>query len=60
MNLLQEIHAAIDGKKTYIIGAIMFLRGGLAALGIHWPEWVDSMLVGAGLVSIRSAMKKAE
>lgn len=47
----------IEGKKTYIVMALTFLFGGLMALGINIPEWVYVVLAGAGLGTVRAAIK---
>lgn len=49
----------MKGYRTYILGAAIFIIGGLQALGVdipHAPE-VITMLVGAGAWTMRSAIK---
>jgi len=43
----------LKGKKTYIIAAVTFILGGLAAIGYAVPEWVIPILVSLGLYTSR-------
>jgi len=48
----------LSGKKTYIIGTLVFILGGLQALGYDVPSDVFSFLGGLGLITLRSAIVK--
>jgi hypothetical protein len=55
---ISSIWAFFQGKRTYIISALIYVLGGCKALG-----WVDStayeailaILLGSGLASLRAA-----
>jgi hypothetical protein len=56
--MFQQIKDFVDGKKTYIIGAILFVTGGLQALGYVVPEWVYAVEVSLGLGALRAGVSK--
>lgn len=49
MNLLK-------GKKTYIVGTIVFILGGLQAIGFHIPPELFTFLGGLGLWTMRAGI----
>lgn len=51
MNILTKAWNFLNGKKTYIAMAILFVYGGLAFIGIDvkWLEEIGLMLGGVGL-----------
>lgn len=49
----------LKGKRTYIIGTLMFLTGGSRALNLidqHTYETVMGLLGGLGFVAVRAAL----
>lgn len=57
---MQNILNFIDGKKTYITGVILFVLGGLTAVGVEIPTYVYEMLAAFGIVAAKSALTKLE
>lgn len=55
---MKAILAAIDGKKTYIVAALIGIGGAAQALGYHIPDWTWQLLGAAGLGAVRSALDK--
>lgn len=55
--MLNNINAFFVGKRTYLIGFVVFILGGLQALGYHIPSDVYALLGGAGAMSLRAAIK---
>ena len=45
------------GKRTYLLGGIVFVLGGLEALGFDVPNEVFIMLAGAGAWTLRAAVQ---
>ena len=48
------------GKRTYVIGAIIFVVAGLAGLGVITKEQADAIitpLLGVGLITLRAGVK---
>lgn len=56
---MEKLVAWLSGKKTYIVMVIMFILGGLQAIGIGVPEWVYAMLVAVGLGAVRAGVTKS-
>jgi len=56
---MKNIQKLLDGKKTYLTAGLIFVLGGLSALGVVVPEWVWMMLSALGLGSLRSAVNKS-
>lgn len=50
----------LDGKKSYLVSAVIFILGGLQALGVPVPEEVYVILGGLLGVAIRSSISKIE
>lgn len=50
----------LDGKKAYLVSAVIFIVGGLKALGYEIPEEVVVMLLGALGASLRAGISKVE
>ncbi len=49
-----------NGKKTYVIGVILFVLGGLKAVGVLDSQTYDlifKVLVGLGLITLRKGIK---
>ena len=44
------------GKKTYFIGAAIFILGGFQALGFNIPPEIFVFLGGAGLTTLRAGI----
>ena len=42
----------LEGKKTYIVTAAVFIIAGLAGIGIDTPAWVYGALAAAGLGAV--------
>ena len=47
----------LQGYRTYIIAAIVFVLGGLQALGFPIPPEVFALLGGAGLATLRASVQ---
>ncbi len=58
MKLLKKLRISLDGKKSYILGAALFVVGGLKAIGIEVDESVLVILGGLLGVSLRAGMNK--
>ena len=56
--MLEKIGALLQGKKTYIVGILTFIAGGLQAMGITIPPYVWTILGALGFGAIRSAINK--
>lgn len=50
----------LQGKKTYLIAAIVAIMAGLSYLGIEIPTWIPPLLAALGLTAVKSAIKKVE
>ncbi len=50
----------LEGKRTYIVGAVTFVIGGLQALGVDIPVWVYPMLGSLGLAALRAGAAKPD
>ena len=56
---------ALSGKKTYLVGAVTFLVGGIEAVHaaglIGWsvPGWLYAMLGSLGLLALRAGVAKS-
>jgi hypothetical protein len=57
MNKLKNL---LSGKKTYLVSAVIFLVGGLQALGIEIPTELYAILGSLLGVTLRSGIAKAE
>ena len=57
---MDKLTALLDGKKTYLVMAGIFVAGGLQALGYELPQWVWTVLGGAGTGALRAAIAKIE
>ena len=57
---MAKIVTFLSGKKTYLIGAIVFVIGGLEALGVKIPPELLTLLGGLGLLSLRAAVAKLQ
>jgi hypothetical protein len=48
----------LQGKRTYIIGAIIFILGGLDAIGYaDIADQIYTLLGGLGLITLRASVK---
>ena len=57
---MKALLKALRGKKTYALCALLFLVGGLEAIGALPKEAADTLktlLVAGGLATLRSAVK---
>ncbi len=51
--------AKLTGYRTYLVGAVIFVLGGLKALGVFdTPDSVLIMLGAIGGITMRSAVKR--
>lgn len=48
----------LEGKKTYIVAALIALGAGWQALGHTIPEWVYMILTAGGLTAVRDALNR--
>ena len=58
MGILQKIDKLLQGKKTYLIAALIGIGAAVIQLGYVVPEWVWMLLAAAGLGAVRSAINK--
>jgi hypothetical protein len=56
--MLEKLGKLLQGKKTYIVAALIAIGAGLKYLGIDVPEFVYPMLGALGLGAVRSALDK--
>lgn len=59
MDLLKQL----QGKKTYLVGAVLFIVAGAKAAGLIDPEIADQILTflgSAGLLTLRAAVAKSQ
>lgn len=47
----------LKGYRTYLIGAVIFVLGGLQALGYSIPAEVYTLLSGLGIITLRAGVK---
>lgn len=50
----------LKGKKTYIVAAVVFILGGLTALGVIDKDLAEKLaiiLTGTGLATLRASIK---
>lgn len=62
MELLKKAWAFVDGKKSYIIAALLVVLSGLRAEGFISPELYEALLTllgGLGLAAARHAISKS-
>ena len=55
---MNKLRTFLDGKKTYLIGATIFVLGGLRALGYEIPNEVVEMLFAIMGITIRLGIEK--
>lgn len=60
MNTITTVLEFINGKKTYIIAAVVGLEAAAQYLGYPIPSWVQSLTAALGLGAVRSAISKAK
>lgn len=48
----------LKGKKTYFVAAVVFILGGLDALGYTIPAELYALLGGLGLGTLRASVDK--
>ena len=53
--VMKSLRKFFEGKKTYIVGAIVFVLGGLQALGYPVPEELYALFGALGLITLRAA-----
>lgn len=58
--LAERLRNDLSGQKTYIVGLVIFVVGGLTALGYEIPEWAFEALSGLGLIALRAGVAKSE
>lgn len=57
--MLTSVQNWLDGKKTYIVAALIGIGAGLEAYGIMIPEFVFMVLGALGLGAVRAGVKKS-
>lgn len=63
---MKSLFDKLQGLKTYLAGAAVAICGAIEAVHtagyISWtvPEWVYAVLIGAGIMAGRAAIKKLE
>jgi hypothetical protein len=57
---MSKLLAILDGKKTYIVAALIGVLAGVQALGYPIPEWVWIALNAVGLGTVRNALEKKD
>lgn len=55
--IIMKLLKYLKGKKTYLVAGIVFVLGGLEALGYAVPQELYVLLGGLGLYTLRSAIK---
>ena len=55
---MQKLLEWLEGKKTYITMAALFIIGGLQANGVDVPDWTYAILGAIGLGSLRAAVAR--
>ena len=59
MDILSKVGTLLNGKKTYIVAALVGIAAALQALGIDIPWVIVGPILGAlGLGAVRSAVNK--
>ena len=58
-NQMNKAIEFLNGKKTYIVAALVTMTAFAQALGYEIPEWVYTLETAAGLGAIRVAIKTA-
>lgn len=58
MSLLSKVEGLLEGKKTYIVSALVAIGAVLQYQGVVIPEFVWSILAALGLGAARSAINK--
>lgn len=53
---MKSIQTFLQGKKTYITAAAIFVLAGLQAVGVSIPDWVYPILGSLGLGALRAAV----
>ena len=48
----------LEGKKTYFCAGILFIVGGLRAIGIEIPDEVFALLGAAGFASMKAGIER--
>lgn len=48
----------LKGKKTYIVGTVVFILGGLQAIGVEVPAEAFTLLGALGLWTLRAGVSK--
>lgn len=57
---MKKLQYFLEGKKSYIVSALIFVLGGLQALGVEVPSEVYAILGGLLGVSLRAGISKVE
>lgn len=60
MKLLTTAQNKLEGKKTYIVSFVIFVLGGLQALGVPVPDEAYVILGGLLGVTLRVGISKVE
>ena len=60
MGILVKLEAALQGKKTYIIGVLIGVAAVLGYYQIEIPAYVWQILGALGLGAVRSAIEKSK
>lgn len=57
---MNKVRNFLEGKKSYITAVVIFVVGGLKALGYDVPEGVIEMLFAVLGITIRLGISKVE
>lgn len=58
MKLFNNVRNFLDGKKTYLVSAVIFVLAGLQALGVEVPNEVYAILGSVLGVTLRAGIRK--
>ena len=58
--MFNKIRNSLDGRKSYLVSGIIFIVGGLKALGYEIPDEVVVMLLGVLGGTLRAGISKIE
>ena len=56
---MEKVLDFLNGKKTYIVAAVIAITAGVQALGYTVPEWVYALESALGLGTVRVGITKS-
>lgn len=56
--MYSKVKTALSGKKSYLVSSVIFVLGGLQALGVQVPNEVYALLGGLLGVTLRAGIAK--